>query len=228
MNSEVWTLKSASSYERGMCVNAPVSFSAFVIGVIVCVILLLVFRDEPTIVAIALFFLFVVFVQLFEGMAHLGYDELGAHAILVLTALQPVVLGVLLLYAAEVSSIMQIVCGFIIVLYIAYMFYSLNQAPAFNHLTSSEGCKQLRYTFWENVGSLPYFLVAFALAVFLIAPAELAIVFIAVIGGTLVIAALLYSCGGGVPSLWCLTAVAGPLIILLYLLWKDWTQTPLQ
>ena len=209
-----------------MCVNAPVSFTAFVIGVVVCVILLLVFRHDPMIVAIALFFLFVVFVQLFEGMAHLGYDELGAHAILVLTALQPVVLGVLLLYASEANSAIQIICGFLIVLYVGYMFYSLNQAPAFNHLVADGGCKQLRYTFWENMGSLPYFLVAFALAVLLITPPELAIVFIAVIGGTLGIAALLYTCGGGVPSLWCLTAVGGPLVILLYLLWKDYMGNP--
>lgn len=202
-----------------MCVNAPVSFIAFVVGAVFSILLLLTFNDNLVIVALALFFLFVVLVQLFEGMTHLGYN--GSHAILVLTTLQPVVLGVLLLYATSADPTYKMICGAIIVFYIGYMFYMLNQTPAFNSLTPAPGCKQLQYTFWSDVGSLPYFLVALVIAALLITPSDIALVFIVVVAITLGIALCIYSCGTSAPSMWCLTAVAAPIVLYLYMLWRE-------
>ena len=200
-----------------MCYNQSVSWTAFIIGTIINVILIVLFMDNWMIVALALFFQFVVTVQLFEALSWRGQKELGANGILVLTLCQPIFLGMILLFVSEVDPPLKLISGFILFLYIMWVIYSLNNISNFTSLEKGV-CNHLDYSFWKDMGSIPYFIVALLIAAILIKPASLAITFIVALFITLGLAMVFYNCKDETASLWCLTSVLVPIVILIYAL----------
>lgn len=205
-----------------MCYSEPVSWTAFIIGTIVNILLILTFKHIPIVVALALFFQFVVMVQLFEALAWRGYESIGANGILILTSLQPIVLGLLVLYIND-NEIVRLILGTLIVFYMIWLVYSLNNSPEFNSLKKGE-CGHLDYSFWRNIGSLPYFLLLF-IVILCIVPSDIALIVLITVMATLFLSQFIYTCNTETPSLWCLFSVITPIILYIYLMYRGYSST---
>lgn len=201
-----------------MCYNEQVSISVFVVGTIFNLLLLFTFIHIPIVVALAIFLQFVVMVQLVEGFAWLGYHETTSSMILCLTTLQPVVLALLLFYVPETHYWGKVIIGLLIVIYLMWLVYSLNNSPNFKSLEPGE-CGHLDYSFWKNIGSVPYFILAF-FAILLIQPADIGLVVLITLLITLFLSSFLYTCKNETPSLWCLFSVITPIVLYCYLRYR--------
>lgn len=198
-----------------MCYNETVSWSSFFIGTMFNLLLLVNFIHMPIIVALAIFLQFVVMVQFFEAIAWRGDKKIGADFILILTTLQPVVLALLLFCVPGTNYWGKVILSVIVVIYLMWLVYSLNNSPNFKSLEPGE-CSHLDYSFWKNIGSLPYFILAF-FAILLIQPTDVAIVVLITLLTTLFLSSFLYTCKNETPSLWCLFSVVTPIVLYFYL-----------
>lgn len=197
-----------------MCYNFEVSITAFVVASVFNLILLIMYIHIPIVVLLAIFMQFVVMVQLFEAFTWMGYDELGANGILILTTLQPVVLLLLMLCFLKIDLFDKGVIIVAITSYLVWLIYSLNNNPSFESLQANE-CGRLDYSFWKKIGSTPYFTL-FLIALLILYPADISLLFAGTLAFTLLLSVMVYSCGGA-PSLWCLFSVITPVVLFVYL-----------
>lgn len=198
-----------------MCYNEPVSWGAFIIGTManIAMIYLAIENNLLPLIVFGLAFEAVIIVQLFEALAWRGYEKVGANGVLVATIMQPIIIGLALLYLPN-DSWRKVVIGITLIAYTIYIVLSLNNRPNFTEFEDNPRCPHLVYSFWDYfpMKTFPY-LAAMLLIFLLLLTTPLREITLGFLIFTLALSGLLYPCAVG--SLWCLFSAGLPIILIL-------------
>ena len=205
-----------------MCWNAPVSFITFLIGTVLNFWLVYSIR-EPVIYMLAIFWQWILFMQIFEGIFWSTDDPktakmatMGAN---LNSMLQPAFFVLLMLIVSPVSIGNKIVAIFGIIFYFGYMISRLINGDSVSQtLAPQEGCVNLNLN-WSRTLKYTGFFYVFLIVlggVLLLRPVNFMLIIMGYILGIMLISMYIYSCG--MASMWCWFAALAPLIT--YFAWK--------
>jgi hypothetical protein len=203
-----------------MCVNAGTSMAAFLIGTAMNALVL--GSKKTDVLVIALIYEFILTMQLVDYVAWRNpkcgkINEFATKAGFVQNMLQPVVvLLILLLFTESQSRGLKGFASLLLVFYVGYVFvklYYTKHPAAITCLKPTDTCKHLQYDWWWNIGDYPIFvhltpiILGFLL---LLNSATFALQHSAYLVLSFLISGKFYGCG--VPSMFCLFAVGGPIL----------------
>lgn len=202
-----------------MCWNAPISFATLIIGTLLNIWLVYKIR-EPIIYALALFWQWVILMQLYEGVYWIKRDnnDWTSKMANITSILQPVVLIVLLLLVPNQNTLAKSISVGILILYISYILYQMTTLNNFKSLEPTKSCSHLNINWGENKPSLylAYLITVFTGFILLVKPVKFMMIITSYVALALLVSVIFYSCG--TPSMWCWFAALAPLIT--YFAWK--------
>jgi hypothetical protein len=217
--------KILNDYINPMCWNETVSWITFGLGTLFNIIVAYYFQ-EPIITVICILWEWIILIQLFEAIAWRNQptnpdsipdnNRLAAIGIMIDTITQPIILALGLICFTEVPKINKILALIVVFIYICWAIYAVNEAPKVTHLTLTEGCNHLDYTWWGQypLTCIPYLIALFLIIFLLLRPVDLAWFIAIYLIITLTVSSLIYKCGSS--SLWCWFAVFAPIATGIY------------
>lgn len=204
-----------------MCWNEPVSWITFVFGVIFSIILFVYGHKarDKNIKAIAVMWLFAIFMQLFEALLHRDNGKcsklgrLASHGAFWANILQPAIVVIaILLFGIDHFRGPQIITLVVLIIYLTLMIGSYIKKGL--RCVKKKCHIDLYWWGWNRFSTVLYFVSLFMSIYFFIQNDNgLRNFSLAFILSTLVLS-LFYRQS---PSIWCWFAVLGPLATLIYL-----------
>jgi hypothetical protein len=222
-----------------MCWNAEVSFSTFFIGTVLNI--LLVFSiNRRSVRALAFFWQWVLFMQVFEGIFWISnpngaWSHFATLAANLNSMLQPIVLTVVLLltqsfpdkdryiHASDLYNLVpyknKVYAHIGIVSYISYLLFRFLEGDLVpNTLTPANGCYHLNLIWHSTLKytGVVYFALLIAGYLLLLRPFNFMIIVLGYVVTIFFISSFIYPCG--MASMWCWFSVSSPLVT--YFAWK--------
>lgn len=191
-----------------MCWNAPVSLTAFIVGLLVCIsIAILAYREEKyELMALSVGWIYVIFMQLWEYFIwKYPKKHLFVGAAYIFNITQIIVLGlVFLTFFTDQSIVSRSIVFLILVLYTAFFLIRADQRPVITRTSN-----HLEYHWW----TLPYapviYIGSFILIfLFIVRPWLWSLFTLALLVFFLILSRILFS--RSVASMWCFFAVSVP------------------
>ena len=207
-----------------MCWNAPVSWLTFLIGTGLNIWLLSQYQ-HTTIISLAIFWEWILLMQIFEGIYWTNADsnsnmaDFATKGANLNSILQPVILILLLLASSSVSYPNKIVVCFVAIFYLGYLFTRFFQGENVpSTLQPLEGCSHLNLSWWQTLrgSGVIYALTLLLALLLLLRPYPFMWIILGYITVALVSSIFIYPCG--LASMWCWFAALGPLVT--YFAWK--------
>jgi len=197
-----------------MCWNATASLSAFIIGVLICIIIASVSIKEKKyeLAALSIGWIWVIFMQFWEYFVW-KYPEntLYPKMTSLFNISQIVILGLIYLtFFRTQHTIFRTLAFLILFFYVCFFLYS-SDVPKI-----TKTCGHLEYNWWSNIrySGLVYILSLVSIFLFLIRPFWWSVITMAYILLLLLISRLFYS--QSIASMWCFFAVSVPLLSYLF------------
>lgn len=196
-----------------MCWNATSSLSAFVSGIIICIIIasLSIKEKKYELTALSLGWIWVIFMQFWEYFVWKYPNNIFFQKMTFLFNLSQIcVLGLIFLTFFNNQNLIRRGLAFIIIFFYICFFIYFTDSPK---ITKKSG--HLEYNWWNNIpfSGLIYIISLFALFLLLIQPFWWSFITICYILILLLISSLFYS--KSVASMWCFFAVSVPLFSYL-------------
>jgi hypothetical protein len=206
-----------------MCWSKNASLASFILGTIVNIIVFFIFPNK-TIRTICIFWQWVLMMQISEYFIWKDQEcgkenKLGTKMALFFNIMQPIVLFIVFIVGedkkSQINNLAKIVASVIIISYMSFMIINLNKQSEYSCTKPSKKCSHLNLKWWNDIkySGIFYCIVISLLILLLVRPLNISITMLIYIIGTLIISALVYSCG--VASMWCFFVVPFPLIIAL-------------
>jgi hypothetical protein len=204
-----------------MCVNATTSLAAFICGIFT-IIAMIIIIPSPTIIAIGLIWLWVLFMQLSEYLIWIDQkcgkvNNLGTNMALIFNLTQPIFAYLVLInISTNIPVVYKYSATSVILLYICTILYQMNNNSKFTCIKPSDKCIGLNLDWWnkfKNSGFI-YLITLLAIILLLVRPMSIAIFSSLFIIIALLISMKFYSCNS--PSMWCLLVVVYPLFLTLF------------
>jgi hypothetical protein len=210
-----------------MCVDAKTSLSFFVVGTIINIFIFKKTTNVEYLMLIGIY-QFILLMQFFDFLCWTDLkcgiqNKMATIVAFIQNMLQPVVIILILLnFTQSKKKSNKLIVSLLLCIYISiiiYNFYFKKYEPI-TCLKPTEKCKHLQYDWWSVIGdySLVVYLVPIVFSFFLLLKnmkfALIHSVYLILSG---IISNIFYSCG--IPSIFCLFAMGGPL--LNYILMKN-------
>ncbi len=173
----------------------------------------------------ALVYEFILSMQLFDFFAWKDVtcgklNEFATKGAFIQNMLQPVVVMLLLLhYTKNENKTSKGLVNIVLVFYIGYICNKLyyNKSPtSITCLKPTENCKHLQYDWWKNIGDYPIFIYLIPIVIsflLLLRSTKFAIIHSVYFILSFLASGLFYACG--LPSMFCLFAIGGPILNLI-------------
>jgi len=198
-----------------MCVNKQTSLISFIIGIVVS-IYMYCYEKNSTLKMIALCWIWVTFMQLFEYFiwSNQTCNNTNKHSTklaFLFNITQPIVVFLLLM---NITNSSKYLASTIIFIYIMLILYFLNTSD-YNCLIKNKNCSGLTYKWWTDFkyGGLLYVCTLITIILLLVKPIKLAIIIASYILISLLISMFIYSCN--VASMWCLLVISFPIFLMI-------------
>jgi len=204
-----------------MCWNEPVSWLTLAVGSGFNALNVVKYRD-PLLNKITILIQWLLLMQFFEALAWRDQkcgklNKFATNGALIANFTQPIVVFLAFMINNDYVSVYnKSVASFIILMYISYIMYSLNNSPNYSCIGPTDICSHLELVWWRKTNGGIYVFTLFALFALLIPP-RVAIFVGGYIALALIASILFYSCSVG--SMWCWFVAFAP--ILLALFWKQ-------
>lgn len=206
-----------------MCWSKNASLASFIIGTIINIMVFFLFPSK-IIRIICIFWQWVLMMQISEYFIWKDQEckkenKLGTKMALFFNIMQPIVLFIVFMVGEDkknkINNISKITASIIIIIYISFMIINLNKQSEYKCIKPSKKCSHLNLKWWNDIkySGIFYCVIISLLILLLVRPMNISIISLIYIIGTLIISALVYSCGSA--SMWCFFVVPFPLIIAL-------------
>lgn len=205
-----------------MCYNEYVSFSTFIVGSICNILLYRIFQNRHSL-ALAIFWGWVLFMQLFEGIIWVSIknnnknlNSIGTYGAYIFNILQPIVLYASIMILTKQPKYVKILITIIIIFYSVYMLYEYitSISKKLKYTDNTDSCKHLNYTWWNNESGIVY-VVCLLLMVILLVPHRIYKFQLCLMSLTLLVASSTQMrCSAA--STWCLLATLSPILTIIY------------
>ena len=208
-----------------MCWDKETSIITFVLGTVINIFNIFYFK-ETVITVLSLVWQWVLLMQLFEAFAWDSQpgpgekcsktNRIAANGALIANVVQPIIVALAIIAFTPVSIYNKVIAMVVIIGYICWLLYGMNQNSPFGCLTPAEGCRNLDYNWWRMFpgNALPYVFTIAIVILLLYRPIDLAWFTLFLIMGSLLLSSTFYSCGIG--STWCWFAAFIPLATGVY------------
>lgn len=203
-----------------MCWNEPVSWTTFIIGTILNLIVIFYIR-KPVAYALAFICEWVLLMQFFEALIWRskgkknGLNKFGTNGAMISNLLQPLIIFMILIWISNVNSCFKIMSIILTISYVFYIIYRLNQIDNINYV-NLDNCTHINYTWWKQISTIPYIILVLSLVLLLLRPITLSLIQCGFILLALFIAWLGFS-SESIGSIWCwLVAIAPVLVLVCY------------
>lgn len=203
-----------------MCFDAQTSIVTFCIGTALNIYNIVKYNNK-VVTAISLLWEWVLLMQLFDFFAWRNQpknnkgnstNKYAAKGAFIANVTQPIILSLLLLSSVENPTEHKVIAALTTFCYTCWTIYSSNKIPEVETLTPSGDCSNLRYHWWDDMGTvIPYMVTLVVVILLLVKPTTFAVLQLTFIMTTLLISFKYYSCGTG--SVWCWFAAFAPLLV---------------
>jgi hypothetical protein len=213
-----------------MCWNKEVSWTTFSIGTAFNLINSIII-PKPQIIAVSLVWQWVLLMQLFDALLWMDqecgtlnkYATLGAFAA---NMLQPVVVFMALIFIAPSNMVLKLTALVLVMGYLSYTYAAAAHMPRLECTKPKDGCKHLRYTWWNHIEGWPYVVCLLTVMVLLFRPLTFCLLEVGYIVITLIISAFIYKKSGTIANMWCFFAAFAPVLTIPF--WKISERFPLE
>lgn len=206
-----------------MCVSESASIVAFCIGLsFTCLLIVYHFaKVSPfrySILAIGIVWVWILGMQIAEFFIWSDQNcgtlnRRATNAALILNLMQPVLVFVVFIFL-NAHIVFKIISAFVVVFYIAYILYFLNNSRNFTCVKPQKNCSGLNLLWWKNANGLIYLVCLLALILLLFRPFKIAAFTSIFILLALLLSLKFYSCNQ--PSMWCFLVVSYPVFLAFF------------
>lgn len=205
-----------------MCWNEPVSWTTFFIGTFFNIFNICYFKNK-TLTAVSILLEWLLLMQLFEALIWRSQNsteksqlnKIATNGAMIANLTQPIILAFLFIAISD-NQINKYFAIAVIMIYICYILYCLNQTSNYNSIDvkSQKDCVHIDLKWWKNISGGVYVATLFVLIFLLIRPLKFAFLVGGYIALSLIISLMFYSCSVG--SMWCWFTAFAPIVFGLY------------
>lgn len=203
-----------------MCVNANTSISAFILGTIINIGVILYFKTN-IITIICIMWQWVIMMQLSEFIIWKDQkcgklNKIGTDMAMFFNLTQPLFVFILLIMTSKVDLKLKIISVITILIYMCYMMINLNKSKEYTCVIPNNNCPSLNLKWWNDfkIGGGLYCLTLIIIILCLARPFNIGVFSIIYIFIALFISEKFYSCGA--PSMWCFLVVPFPIFLGIF------------